>query len=103
MRFRRFFVRLWRRDFRAGYVNLAPPLRGREGDDAVTWTEQLEAALMAEIALLRRWARESREGGWSTHQVQPMLDRANALALVLCDAAPPSPVTDGANNEGKEG
>jgi hypothetical protein len=25
MRFRRFFVRLWRRDFSAGYVNMAPP------------------------------------------------------------------------------
>lgn len=25
LRFRRFFVRLWRRDFSAGYVNLDPP------------------------------------------------------------------------------
>jgi hypothetical protein len=25
LRFRRFFVRLWRRDFGAGYVDLAPP------------------------------------------------------------------------------
>jgi hypothetical protein len=51
-----------------------------------TRTEELEQALRSEIALLRAWARESREGGWSTHQVQPMLDRANDLALLLCGA-----------------
>jgi hypothetical protein len=50
--------------------------------------EVLEAALQEEIATLRRWADESVRGGWSTHQVQPMRDRANALALILCDATP---------------
>ncbi len=64
--------------------------------------ERLEVVLREEIALLRAWARESREGGWSTHQVQPMLDRASALALIVCGepagpppaSAPPAPPTD---------
>jgi hypothetical protein len=40
-------------------------------------------ALKAEVALLRAWARESREGGWSTHQVDPMNRRADDLGAVL--------------------
>jgi hypothetical protein len=49
--------------------------------------EELEAILREEIATLRRWADESQHGGWSTHQVGPMRERANRLALVLCAAA----------------
>lgn len=35
--------------------------------------------LSKEVELLRRWAKESRSGGWSTHQVMPMLKRAEYL------------------------
>jgi hypothetical protein len=35
--------------------------------------------LFREAALLDAWARESREGGWSTHQVDPMRRRADEL------------------------
>jgi hypothetical protein len=55
-----------------------------------TEVERLTAAIREEILLLRRWAEESQRGGWSTHQVQPMLNRANALALLLCEVAPGS-------------
>jgi hypothetical protein len=49
--------------------------------------EELEAILREEIATLRRWADESQRG-WSTHQVQPMRERANHLALALCGVMP---------------
>jgi hypothetical protein len=39
--------------------------------------------IKSEVALLRAWARESREGGWSTHQVDPMNRRADDLSAVL--------------------
>lgn len=51
--------------------------------------ERLTAVIMEEIRLLRRWADESVQGGWSTHQVVPMRDRANALALLLCGVETP--------------
>lgn len=51
-------------------------------------TTQLEAAnalLRNESALLRAWARESREGGWSTHQVDPMKRRADEIDAHLSE------------------
>ena len=37
------------------------------------------ALLEEDIAMLRQWASECRSGGWSTHQVRPMEDRASLL------------------------
>lgn len=45
----------------------------------------MRTLVTAEIALLRAWARESRDGGWSTHQVDPMKRRADDLARALAD------------------
>lgn len=44
---------------------------------------QLVEALREEISQLRLWAVESRHGGWSTYQVDPMRRRADALVDVL--------------------
>ena len=37
------------------------------------------AEISREVSQLERWADESRRGGWSTHQVEPMLKRAQHL------------------------
>jgi len=52
-------------------IAAAPALHAR-CDAAVT-------DLLDEAALLDEWAKASRDGGWSTHQVKPMQDRANEL------------------------
>lgn len=48
--------------------------------------EPWREALRAESALLRAWAKESRDGGWSTHQVEPMRKRADAIDALLSDS-----------------
>ena len=45
--------------------------------------DELVKALRKEAALLRHWAVQSRSGGWSTHQVEPMRQRANELDDLL--------------------
>jgi hypothetical protein len=41
------------------------------------------ATLRQEILQLDDWAKESLAGGWSTHQVKPMQERANQLARIV--------------------
>lgn len=41
--------------------------------------EQLTEMIRQEIIQLRQWAIESRAGGWTTHQVDPMRQRADYL------------------------
>lgn len=57
------------------------------------------ALLDSEAALLEAWAAESRAGGWSTHQADPQIRRADALrheavrlraAITKSEAATPS-------------
>jgi hypothetical protein len=47
--------------------------------------EILIKAIRDEISLLEKWAQESKVGGWSTHQVEPQLKRANELKILLFD------------------
>lgn len=47
--------------------------------------EKLIAILQDEIRLLERWAAQSEQGGWSTHQVQAQRERAAELKAVLYD------------------
>lgn len=47
--------------------------------------ERLIEEIKKEIELLESWAKESRSGGWSTHQVKPQLDRAQELKALLYD------------------
>lgn len=51
---------------------------GSESRTALALLDAIDL-LEAEAALLDAWARESREGGWSTHQVDPMRLRARDL------------------------
>jgi hypothetical protein len=44
---------------------------------------ELEAALEDEVTQLHAWANESLNGGWSTHQVDPMRKRASYLLSAL--------------------
>ncbi len=49
-------------------------------------TEELRTALLLleqEEILLDRWAEESISGGWSTHQVKPMRERAAFIRTKL--------------------
>jgi len=42
--------------------------------------QQTSEQLLREIAeQLERWARESKSGGWSTHQVQPQRELADKI------------------------
>lgn len=50
--------------------------------------DELVAALRKDAALLRHWAVQSRTGGWSTHQVEPMRRRANEIDEVLAKYRP---------------
>ncbi len=43
-------------------------------------TKEAIELLKAEARLLLRWACESEDGGWSTHQVDPMRRRARFLS-----------------------
>lgn len=45
------------------------------------------ALLKTEAILLRTWACESREGGWSTHQVGPMNKRADEIDARIAQPA----------------
>jgi len=45
--------------------------------------ETYKRALRAEARTLMRWANESAKGGWSTHQVEPMRERAGLLLRLL--------------------
>jgi hypothetical protein len=53
-------------------------LRDQEAEIA-----RLRGLLRDEASLLRAWARESRDGGWSTHQVDPMNRRADDITAHL--------------------
>ena len=44
--------------------------------------ESLRKWLLDEATLLDAWAKESQKGGWSTHQVGPMKERANDLRRI---------------------
>jgi len=50
--------------------------------------QKLIDALKKEIALLEKWADESQKGGWSTNQVQPQLERAAELKILLYSVTP---------------
>jgi len=43
--------------------------------------EEAIKLLRAEARMLLKWARESQDGGWSTHQVGPMRRRAMFLKM----------------------
>lgn len=45
--------------------------------------ELLIHELEKEAAQLELWAEESRHGGWSTHQVEPMKRRAQEIWVIL--------------------
>lgn len=60
------------------------PLVVRLGE-VTTKLEAANALLRDEATLLRAWARESREGGWSTHQVAPMNKRADEIQAHLSE------------------
>lgn len=45
--------------------------------------EEMLRELENEALQLERWARESRQDGWSTHQVEPMLKRAQELWAII--------------------
>lgn len=47
--------------------------------------EKLIQEIRKEIELLERWANESKNGGWSTHQVDAQLKRAQELKSLLYD------------------
>jgi hypothetical protein len=53
---------------------------------------RLELALLRDQ--LRTWATESREGGWSTHQVDPMRRKADEIDELLSRTAPSAPGED---------
>ena len=46
-------------------------------------TKEVVVLLQEEADRLDRWAVESEKGGWSTHQVQPMRERASAIRAKL--------------------
>jgi hypothetical protein len=47
-------------------------------------SEQGLRALLQRIELqLEKWANESRTGGWSTHQVEPMRKLADEIRMAL--------------------
>lgn len=45
--------------------------------------QQAVAELQSLADQLRRWAVESRVGGWSTHQVEPMLNKAHEIECFI--------------------
>jgi hypothetical protein len=52
-------------------------------NDVARVVTELVKTLQDEAALLERWAAESRNGGWSTHQVDAQLRRAADLRAQL--------------------
>jgi hypothetical protein len=54
---------------------------------------KLVEMLEKEATLLMAWARESREGGWSTHQVDPMRKRTAEILDFLGSYFPQSKVS----------
>ena len=48
--------------------------------------DELIQVIEAEANQLDRWADESRRGGWSTHQVDPMRKRADELRRIVAQA-----------------
>jgi hypothetical protein len=56
-------------------------LTGKRCDKSKLETLRVEMVLLARQ--LRRWAVESREGGWSTHQVGPMRRKADEIDEIL--------------------
>ena len=57
----------------------------REMEDEMT-RDELIAVIEAEADQLDQWADESRSGGWSTHQVTPMRQRADELRRIATRA-----------------
>jgi len=58
---------------------------GRWADTCDQLRSAVETAVESHIAManqLDKWAVESREGGWSTHQVDPMIAKANELRRI---------------------
>lgn len=49
--------------------------------------DELIEFLRQEAIQLRLWAVQSRQGGWSTHQVDPMRKRAEEIDELLARAA----------------
>ena len=45
--------------------------------------EELIKIIKEEAELLERWAKESEQGGWSTHQVKPMRKRSQYLYAII--------------------
>lgn len=52
-------------------------------DSAKSVVKSLVEELLAEADQLDRWACESEKGGWSTHQVGPMRERASKIRAKL--------------------
>lgn len=48
-------------------------------------TKDAVVLLQEEADRLERWAVESEKGGWSTHQVQPMRERASMIRAKLIE------------------
>jgi hypothetical protein len=78
--------------YNAGYAVAVKNLAASRPADAA-----LRKTIEAEIVLLEAWADESRRGGWSTHQVDPMRRRANALRAALA-SSPAEDEKEGAND-----
>jgi hypothetical protein len=47
-------------------------------------SDKFKSALSDTVQQLVQWADESRSGGWSTHQVEPMRNKAKELSLIVC-------------------
>lgn len=62
--------------------NLTLPIREAAQDPRDARIKELETALIEQANQLDKWATESREGGWSTHQVDPMKKKADELRRI---------------------
>jgi len=71
-------------------VNNLPALlrAASERDAAVREAERLREAMLSAANICEHWADESRNGGWSTHQVEPNRRLAASLRKAALGAAP---------------
>ena len=65
------------------WPTLPPAIQRAWAAAEFTIKSPLLEAISDEIEQLEMWAKESKTGGWSTHQVDPMRRRADQLRQVL--------------------